>query len=217
MIFADRIDAANKIAERLKTIVGKKKDNTIIVGIPRGGAIIAYEIAKSLGTKFSLVVVKKIPSPFDKELGIGAITEDGTIYLNKDLINELNVSDIYIKEVIKRLKKEIEKIVSLYGLTKDRFKHFKDKDIVLVDDGIATGGTVIAAIKTIKKTKPNKVIIATPVVQKDVLDEIYSYVDHVISLNTVEILGAIGMFYLDFGQIEHEKVKEILNNSLFIR
>lgn len=214
MIFSNRKEAAKELSKVLSELI-KNKENTIVVGIPRGGVILSYEIAKELGIKFSVVVVKKIPSPQDSELGIGAIAQDGTIIINEDLVMELGIGKLYIDEIAKRLKKEINKRLEIYGIEKNNLRKVKGKNVIIVDDGIATGATMEAAIRAIKKNKPRKIIVATPVAQKDVLDKLSRLVDKIVCINEVEILGAVGMFYIDFTQVDDEEVKKLIESELF--
>jgi len=214
MIFSDRKEAAKELSKVLSELI-KNKENTIVVGIPRGGVIISYEIAKELGIKFSVVVVKKIPSPQDPEFGIGAIAQDGMIVINDDLVLELGIGKLYIDEIVKRLKKEINKRLEIYGIERNNLRKVKGKNVIIVDDGIATGATMEAAIRAIKKNKPRKIIVATPVAQKDVLEKISMLVDKVVCINKVEILGAVGMFYIDFTQVDDEEVKKLIDSELF--
>ena len=214
MIFSDRKEAAKELSKVLSKLV-ESKENTIVVGIPRGGVVLSHEIAKELGIKFSVVVVKKIPSPQDPELGIGAIAQDGTIVINEDLVMELGIGKLYIDEVVRRLKEEINKRLEIYGIEKNNLRKVKGKNVIIVDDGIATGATMEAAIRAIKKNKPRKIIVATPVAQKDVLEKISMLVDKVVCINKVEILGAVGMFYIDFTQVDDEEVKKLIGSELF--
>lgn len=214
MIFPNRKEAARELSKVLSKLV-ENKGNTIVVGIPRGGVVLSYEIAKELGIKFSVVVVKKIPSPQDPELGIGAIAQDGTIVINDDLVLELGIGKLYIDEVVKRLKKEINKRLEIYGIERNNLKKTKGKHVIIVDDGIATGATMEAAIRAIKKNKPRKIIVATPVAQKDILDKLSRLVDKIVCINKVEILGAVGMFYIDFTQVDDEEVKKLIDSELF--
>ncbi|MCD6483264.1 MAG: phosphoribosyltransferase [Candidatus Aenigmarchaeota archaeon] len=214
MIFSNRKEAAKELSKVLSELI-EDNENTIVIGIPRGGVILSYEIAKELGIKFSIVVVKKIPSPHDPELGIGAIAQDGTIVINDDLVLELGVGKLYIDEVVKRLKKEINKRLEFYGIEKSNLKKMKGKNVIIVDDGIATGATMEAAIRAIKKNKPRKIIVATPVAQKDVLEKLSKLVDKIVCINEVEMLGAVGMFYIDFAQVDDEEVKKLIESELF--
>ena len=214
MIFSNRKEAAKELSKVLSELI-KNKENTIVVGIPRGGVIISYEIAKELGIKFSVVVVKKIPSPQDPEFGIGAIAQDGMIVINDDLVLELGIGKLYIDEIVKRLKKEINKRLEIYGIERNNLRKVKGKNVIIVDDGIATGATMEAAIRAIKKNKPRKIIVATPVAQKDILAKLSKLVDKIVCINEVEILGAVGMFYIDFTQVDDEEVKKLIDSELF--
>ena len=159
-MFKNRIEAGKKIAQKL--ISYKNNKNILVLGLPRGGIILANEIAKIINSQLDIIVPRKIGSPYDPEFAIGAITEEGEAFLNKDIINNYNISKEYIdKEIIKE-KKEAKRRLKIYRGNK-KLIDYKDKIIILVDDGIATGSTILAAIFSIKKFKPKKIIVAVPV------------------------------------------------------
>ncbi len=205
-MFRDRRDAGKKLAKILKKYYNEK---VLVLAIPRGGVIVADEIAKELNANLDIVVPRKIGSPGNPELAIGAVAQDGSLYLDENLIRDLEVSEDYIKKQKEKEVNEIKRRLKIYRKGK-KFPSLKDKILIVVDDGIATGSTMKVTIKFLKKRKPKKIIIATPVVPKDTAEELREVVDEVIALEEPIFMQAIGEFYLDFRQTEDEEVIKIL-------
>lgn len=206
MIFKDRIDAAQKLAKKLEWI---KKENPIILAIPRGGVVTGDVIAKTLGLSLDIVVSRKVGAPYNPELAIGAVAHDGSFFPNSDLINALGIPKNYLDEQIAEQLKEIE-----YRLVKFRGRtdyDLKDKTVVLVDDGIATGATVFVALGWIKKQKPKRIIVAVPVGPRDTIERL-SKMAEVVVLHDPEIFGAVGEFYEFFDQVDDYQVAETMSS-----
>ncbi|MBI5147497.1 MAG: phosphoribosyltransferase [Thaumarchaeota archaeon] len=206
MIFEDRTDAAYKLAKKMEWL---KKEDPIILAIPRGGVVTGDVIAAELGVKLDVVVSKKIVAPYNPELAIGAVMHDGSYFPNEDITRMLNVPQNYIDSEIKRLMKEIDRRLMKFRGSKEY--HLEGRTVVLVDDGIATGATMLVAIYWVKKQKPKKLIIAVPVGPKDTIDRLNKVADDVIVLYVPVDFGAIGEFYRDFGQVEDFQVQEIMS------
>jgi len=213
MLFKDRIQAGQKLAEKL--LEYKDKD-VIILAIPRGGVVVAYEIAKVLNAPLDLIIPRKIGAPYQPELAIGAVTQDGTIILNEDIISYLPIPENYIEAEAERQKKEIERRLIKYRGSAIEPK-LENKIVIIVDDGIATGATMLAAIASIRKKKPLKIIAAIPVAPPESLEKIKEYADEIVCLQTPEPFFAIGQFYERFEQLEDEEVIDILNKSKKIK
>jgi len=205
-MFENREDAASKLCLKLKSFT-KDKDIVVIV-LVRGGVVLGKIIADYFKAPLDVLVVKKIGAPQNSELAIGAVGPKNTVYWNNDLCKVLGLSQ---KEKIK-LKKEKEKQRKaqekfLGGLHID----FRGKSVILVDDGVATGATVIAASKFLKKNETKEIILAVPVISKEILVNLKRYFDNVCSLKIVKDFYAVGQFYRNFPQIENEQVKRLLN------
>lgn len=207
-MFKDRSDAGKKLALKLLKYKGK---NTVILSIPRGGVIVGYEIAKELNAKLSLIFSRKISAPLQPELAIGAVAEDGTLWLNEKIIKTLNISEEYIKMAMKEEMKKIEKMKKKY-YRKDL--NLSGKIVIITDDGVATGATIKAAAVFVKKQKPKKIILAFPVIPKDMISDLKVFSDEIIYLEAPLIFHAVGEFYENFEQVEDRKVLEILNKSI---
>src|SRR5919206_2129819 len=240
MLFDDRIDAAKRLAERLKqllhdNIMSQREDtnyiNTVIVlAIPRGGVVVGDVIASILGVKLDVIVTRKIGAPSNSELAIGAVMPDGSYFLNKDIVGMLNVPTSYITEQANLQKKEIERrLLSFRGEREENSSYYNDYDrlegkiVVIVDDGIATGATMLSAARWLK-TKQNcckMLIIAVPVAppsspslqsssNEDVVTKLNQIADKVIILYRPEPFYSVGQFYKHFEQVSDAEVREIM-------
>jgi putative phosphoribosyl transferase len=219
IIFQDRIDAGKRLAKKLswlkqdqlKEKQDRRQQSIVILAIPRGGVIIGDVIATELDAKLDIIVSRKIGAPDNPELAIGAVTPDGSYFLNQRLVNMLNVPQDYIKIQAHEQIKEIDRRLMAYRGSKEYDNEFEGKAVVLVDDGIATGATMIASAKWIKnKQQCKRLIIAVPVAPAEVLDDLNQVADEVIVLYTPEPFIAIGRFYQDFAQVSDNEVKEIM-------
>lgn len=207
-LFKDRIDAGKQVVKKLLKYIGK---NAIVLAIPRGGVIVGNEIAKVINAKLDIVVPRKIGSPDDPEFAIGAVAPDGSIALDETIVSSYQISENYIKNKVKEEVQEIKRRMETYRGNKPAPK-LRDKIVILVDDGVATGNTIIASVKFIKKQKPKKIVVAVPVAPSDFVNKVSSMVDEVISLKPLEPYYAISMHYLSFEQTEDEEVIEILED-----
>lgn len=213
VLFKDRTDAAKQLAERLywlKNEIQENKSSVVIVAVPRGGVVIGNIIASELGAKLDLVVSRKIGAPFNPELAIGAVMPDGSYFLN-DVAEMMNVSQDYIESQIEKEVKEIDRRLIEFRGNREYYNKLEDKIVVLVDDGIATGATILASAKWIKdKHNCKQLIIAVPLAPRDILEDLNRAADKVIVLYTPEPFGAVGRFYHDFNQVSDDEVKEMM-------
>lgn len=209
MIFKDRVDAAQRLAKKLEWI---KKENPVILAIPRGGVVTGDVIAKTLGLSLDIIVSRKVGAPYNQELAIGAVAHDGSFFPNSELINTLGISKNYLDEKIAEQMEEIKhRLVKFRGRTD---YDLKNKTVVLVDDGIATGATVFVALEWIQKQRPKRVIVAIPVGPRDTIERL-SKMAEVVVLDAPEVFGAVGEFYQSFDQVEDYQVAEILSSYGF--
>ena len=209
MIFKNRLEAGQKLAEKL--IKYKDQKNILVIGLPRGGLILAQEIAKKINSSLDIVVPRKIGAPNNPEFAIGAITEEGEPFLNEDIIDYYKISKEYIVQEIAQEKKEAQRRLKVYRGEKEAIS-YKDKIIILVDDGIATGSTMLAALAFLKKKKVKKIIVAVPVLAKDTIKIIKKEAEELIYLEAPLLFGAIGAFYREFTQTTDQEVIEIMKN-----
>lgn len=213
VLFRDRTDAAKQLAERLywlKNEIQENKSSVVIVAVPRGGVVIGNIIASQLGAKLDLVVSRKIGAPFNPELAIGAVMPDGSYFLN-DVAEMMNVSQDYIESQIEKEVKEIDRRLIEFRGNSEYYNKLEDKIVVLVDDGIATGATILASAKWIKdKHNCKQLIIAVPLAPREILEDLNRAADKVIVLYTPEPFGAVGRFYHDFNQVSDDEVKGMM-------
>ncbi len=201
-MFKNRETAGRQLAMALSQFA---EDDPVVLGIPRGGAIVAAEVAKMLDCAFDLIMPRKIGAPGNPELAVGAVAGDGQVLLNTVLIESLGVSPDYIEE-------EVEKAVN--EINRRRRKYFGDaapidlrgRLALLVDDGLATGYTALAAIKAAKMAGPAKVVLAVPVAPKAAAADLAQEVDEFIALATPEPFLAVGQFYSVFPQVSDTEV-----------
>ena len=210
MILKDRRHAGRLLAEKVKkTLVDK---NAIVFGITRGGVVVADEIARRLKLPLKIIVIKKIGAPLNPELAIGSIAPEGVVYWEESLINDLSVSEEYKKEAFKQKNKEREDLERFLINKKARIK-ISEKTILLVDDGVATGSTVLGAALYFRKKKAAKIHLLTPIIAKDVKRMIENFFDSIISIEAPARLNAVGQFYEKFDSIENIEVKDIIERQ----
>jgi putative phosphoribosyl transferase len=217
-IFRDRIDAAKQLAKDLRWLkketqqdkADDENNSVIVLAIPRGGIIIGDIIASELGVKLDVVISRKIGAPLNPELAIGAVMPDGSHFLN-EVADAMNVPQEYIDSQTHRELKEIDRRLIDFRGSRDYGNELGGKTVVLVDDGIATGATMLASARWIKeKHNCKKLVIAVPVAPRDILEDLNGIADKVIVLYTPEPFGAVGRFYQDFAQVSDQEVKEIM-------
>ena len=208
MIFRNRLEAGQRLAKALKAYANKT--NTLILALPRGGVPVAFEVAKALHLPLDLFLVRKLGVPGYEELAMGAIAMGDIEVLNTEVIEELKIS----RDVIDQVKVEQQAVLT------ERNKRYRgnrppptlsEKTIILIDDGIATGATMRAAITAIKKLGAEKIIVGVPVAPADTAETLRRDVDDIVCLETPEPFHAIGNWYFDFPQTSDEEVKALLN------
>jgi len=210
VLFQNRVDAGHKLANRLVRLK-QRNESIVIVAIPRGGVIIGDVIATELGAGLDIVVSRKIGAPDNPEFAVGALMPDGSYFLNREHVKMLNISAEYIQMKANAELSEIDRRLKCYRSSKEYGNKFEDKTVVLVDDGIATGSTILASAKWLKnKQNCKKLVIAAPVAPPDILDSLKQVTGEVIILETPDPFIAIGRFYQDFAQVTDEEVKMIM-------
>lgn len=205
-LFADRVDAGRRLASALKALVGK---DAIVLAIPRGGVVVGYEVASALDLPLDVIIPRKIGAPGNPELAIGAMTEDGTVLLDERLVMHLQVSEDYIQKESETQKLEIQRRLKLYR-GDIPYPSLENRHVILVDDGIATGSTMKAALASVRKRGAKTVIVAIPVGPPSTIRELEREADHVVCLHTPVSFYAIGQFYQDFTQTQDEEVARLL-------
>ena len=217
-MFRNRRQAGKLLARKLKEF--KRKKDVIVVGITRGGVVVAREISSFLKLPLDIIVIKKIGAPQNPELAIGAIGPNGVVFWDEGLIRRLNIGEEYknhLKEIKNLERAELEHFLrrgkSIGKLRTSKSINVKNKKIILVDDGVATGATVLCAVKFFRKEKSKEVILAIPVIAKDTSLSIKKYFDTVVTLQIEGELYAIGQFYREFPQVENREVIQLINGK----
>jgi putative phosphoribosyl transferase len=211
MLFKDRRDAGQQLAARLAFL--KDQPSVIVLGIPRGGVVVAAEIARALHAPLDVFLAHKLGAPFNPELAIGALTSTGEVLLDELLVAELRLSPREIAREVERQRKEIGRRLDVFR--KDRAPlDLKNRTVVIVDDGIATGSTMLAALRALRQQKPARLILAIPVGPPETIQRLACECDQVIVLDTPEPFWAVGRFYMQFGQTSDEEVVELLGQDL---
>jgi putative phosphoribosyl transferase len=207
ILFHDRRDAGEQVAKRLKHLAGRS--DVVVLGIPRGGIVVADEIARALGAPLDVFVTHKIGAPFNPELAVGAVASDGTTFLDLPLIEELGLAFTTVEREKERQVREIQRRAELYRRGQAPYE-LVDKTIVLADDGVATGSTTIAALRALAKRHPTNRVLAVPVAPVMTLQLLRRETDELIVLVAPEPFLAVGRFYEEFEQVADEEVIEIL-------
>lgn len=220
--FHDRKEAGLLLSERLEVYIKNtffgseeaKKESFIVMAIPRGGVILGDIIASKLTIELDIIICKKIGAENNPELAIGAVMADGSYILNEEIVNRINTSPEYISKQVEIQKKEIERrLIEFRGNKEYQTNILKDKVIILVDDGIATGATMLAAVKWLKeKHYCKKLIVAVPVapLESSILEKLNQIADKVIVIYTPYDFAAVGQFYEHFDQVSDKEVKELM-------
>lgn len=206
-MFKNRNEAGKLLAKKLAAYA-KKKD-VIVIGLPRGGVVLSYEIARALDVLMDVVVAKKLAMPGNPEAAIGAVTADGKLFLDRDAIDSLKIEQDYIDNEIAQKKEEAERRQTLYRADRSQLT-LKNKIVILVDDGVATGSTMRAAIESVNAQEPKELVLAIPVAPPEFVKTIAPTVDKIICLKTPEQFVAVGAFYKHFEQIEDDEVMRML-------
>lgn len=208
MLFKDRKDAGKQLAEKLTQY--RDKTDVIVLGLPRGGVAVAHEISGALHCPLDVLIVRKIGFPGNPELAAGAVSETGSLVLNEEIIAAYGVSKSYLERETARQEKEIARRVSLYRGGKG-VPPLEGKVVILVDDGVATGATLKAAISTLKKERLARLVVALPVASQSAVRELAALVDEWVCLLAPAGFMAVGQYYSDFTQVEDEEVVALLN------
>ncbi|HVY31963.1 MAG TPA: phosphoribosyltransferase family protein [Polyangiaceae bacterium] len=204
--FENRVSAGIALAQRLAAYRAQKP---IVLGLPRGGVPVAYQVARALDAPLDVCVVRKVGVPWHPELGVGAVAEGGLVYLNRDIMSNLQLTEEGLTDIIRREQSEVTQRIQRFRGNHPR-PPLKDRTLIVVDDGIAMGGTVRAAIASLRQERPKAIVLAVPVVAADVARALQYEVDELVALSTPHNLYAIGLWYEDFSQVPDEEVVRLL-------
>src|SRR5213082_3189496 len=209
-IFPDRAEAGRLLGLKLAQYAGR--DDVIVLGLPRGGVPVAYEVAQALHLPLDVFIVRKLGVPGFEELAAGAIASGGVRVLNEDVMRAIPHADQAIEAVTAREKAELQRREQSYREGRPA-PELRDRIAILVDDGLATGATMRAAVKALRKRGAAKILVAVPVGPPDTCHEIEEQTDETICLSTPEFFQAVGQYYEDFSQTTDEDVRQLLTSA----
>jgi putative phosphoribosyl transferase len=207
-IFKDRKEAGRELAEQLSKY--RRKENILILALPRGGVPVAFEVAESLGADLDVFITRKLRFPDEPELAVGALAENGEVFLNNELKNYCPKK--YLEEEISYQREEINRRQIVYRDRKE-LPSLSGKTIILIDDGIATGATMMATIRALRASDVKELIVAVPVAPPEVIEEFSKLADELVVLYTPSPFIAVGAHYSYFSQVSDEEVREYLEKA----
>jgi predicted phosphoribosyltransferase len=208
--FCDRSDAGRRLAEKLSDYANRQ--DVLVLALPRGGVPVAFEVACSLGAPLDVFVVRKLGVPGHEELAMGAVATGGIRVLNDEIVRGLDIPDQVIDEAADRELRELARREHLYrgGRSAPDVKH---KSVVLVDDGLATGATMRAAVRALRQQHPERIVVAVPTASPDTSQALKAEADEVVCVITPEPFFAVGYWYDDFAQTTDAEVRDLLGAS----
>lgn len=209
MQFRDRAEAGRRLAEALDHLAGS---DAVVLGLPRGGVPVAFEVADRLGLPLDVVVVRKVGAPNNPEFGVGAVGEEGVVLLNRPTLDRLGLREEDLQATVEEEQAELARRLDRYRRGRPAAE-IKGRTAVLVDDGVATGGSAKAAVEVLRERGAGKVVLAVPVGPPDSVAELEKLADEVICLETPASFMAVGSWYRDFGQTRDEQVVEMLEKA----
>lgn len=209
MIFKDRQDAGRQLADRFATYAGP--DN-VVLGIPRGGVVVAYELARALAAPLDVFLSAKLPVPGQPELAFGAMVEDGSCFLNDEIVRVSQVADFQIEQIKAEATRRLRERATRYRAQRPPVS-LEGKSVFLVDDGIATGASMQVSILALQSTRLKRLVIGVPVAPPSTCKRLKPLVDHFVCLFEPRDFGAVSQFYLEFLQTSDEEVAGLLRRS----
>lgn len=209
-MFHDRVDAGKRLAQLL--IGYANRNDVLVLGIPRGGVPVAFEVAQALNAPLDILLVRKLGTPGQRELAMGAIASGGVCIVNDELAAQLGITKKQIAETIAAQETELQRREQLYRGVRPNIPA-TGKIIILVDDGIATGSSILVAIKVLRTFQPKKIVVAVPVAPDHANEQIREVADEFICVHQPDWFSAIGEFYDDFSQTEDSEVHSLLERA----
>ena len=210
MLFRDRREAGRTLAEQVISL--PESQGSLVLALPRGGVPVGFEIATSLRSEFDVFVVRKLGLPGEEELALGAVASGGVRVLNRELIQHLKVPDTVIETITAREMELLEARERFYRENRPQIST-RDRTVILVDDGLATGASMLAAVRALRTQSTKKIIVAVPVAARSTYEELRTEVDHLICAATPHPFGSVGRWYEHFGQVADQEVRMLLDKA----
>lgn len=210
-LYKDRSDAGRQLAGELTDYADHR--DAVVLALPRGGVPVAYEVATALGLSLDVFLVRKLGVPGREELAMGAVASGGLRLLNEDIVQSLNISDEDIARVAAQEQQELERREVAYRGDRPEL-NYAGRIVILIDDGLATGASMRAAVAAIKAKKPAKIVVAVPVAAPDTCEAVGALVDQIVCRSTREPLYGIGRWYDDFSQTSDDEVRDYLQRAM---
>jgi putative phosphoribosyl transferase len=206
MVLQDRASAGRELAGWLEKY---REEDALILALPRGGIVVAYEIANALHLPLDVLIVRKIGAPGNPEWAIGAVAEMGQVQFDRQVIDSLGIPNSYLELETRRQREEIARRRQMYRQGRS-LPDVTDRTVIVVDDGIATGYTVLAAVRALKAERPAGLVVAAPVASPTAVEQLRREADEVVVLEVLLFFAAVSQFYNDFKQVSDEEVREYL-------
>lgn len=209
MAFSDRFEAGRRLARELEPL---PRDDGIVLGLPRGGVAVGYEVARALALPLDVIIARKIGAPFQPEYAIGVVAENGFVSVNRREMQAGMISDDYLQQQIERLRTEIAE-------RQERFRHGRGlprltgRTALIIDDGVATGFTLLGAIQAIRDERPGRVVVGLPVAPPSVVAHIQQMVDEIVVIETPEPFDGVGRWYGNFDPVSDDEVVDLLQRA----
>lgn len=209
-LFQNRSDAGQKLAQKLKGYANR--EDVLILALPRGGVPVAFEVAKELNAPMDIYLVRKLGLPGHEELAMGAIASGGIKVLNEDVVDALDIPDKVIQAVTRREQAELERRERAYRGSRERLD-IQGKTVILIDDGLATGSSMRAAVAGLRAQDPANIIVAVPIAPPDTCEMLEQEVDEIVCAATPEPFFGVGLWYENFDQTTDEEVSDLLKRA----
>jgi predicted phosphoribosyltransferase len=209
-VFGDRTEAGGLLAAKLAKYADKP--DVLVLALPRGGVPVGHEVARALHAPMDVFIVRKLGVPGHEEFAMGAVASGGVRVLNEQVINALGIPDYVIEAVAAWEQRELERRERLYRGNRPP-PEVRGKTVILIDDGLATGSTMLAAVQALRKLGPARIVVGVPVASPDTCELLKSEVDEIVCAATPEPFYAVGLWYRDFSQTTDEEVRELLERT----
>jgi putative phosphoribosyl transferase len=210
MIFEDRVDAGRQLAKRLGGFAHRA--DVVVLGVPRGGVVVAFEVAAALGAPLDVFLSRKLGVPGQTELAFGAVSASGGRYLDEYMLRTTGITNAQVEWITAEVRKELDRRASVYRGDRPQLDVL-GRTVILIDDGVATGASVYAAIQALRQMQPARLVLAVPVAPASAWEWLRTVVDEIVCLDLPQPFAAVGGFYRNFTQVEDAEVVSLLERA----